>query len=224
MHRRNAFTLIELLVVVSIIVILLAVLIPALQSARLAARSVKCQANLKQLGVGHQIYLSEYDNFIMPVYQFDSSVNGNWWPYTMNNLLKTVSVARLKSIYRCPEADVVTSDGLEKSYGMNMLIGNIDLSGVPSADYPGRMTSVLNQSEKVFIGDNNIFATTSNFRWRVKARPDDTATLGDTLNPRHNNKANVLFADSHVSTGEAPAAVQVKTDGRYDRYWVWKNN
>ena len=58
---KKHFTLIELLVVVAIIAILAAILLPALGQAREKAKTTTCVSNLKQHGLGAQLYLSDFD-------------------------------------------------------------------------------------------------------------------------------------------------------------------
>ncbi|MEM1211584.1 MAG: DUF1559 domain-containing protein [Planctomycetota bacterium] len=72
--RHYGFTLIELLVVISIIALLIAILLPALQGARDAAKRTLCLSNLRQLGTMINIYANDYDG-LPPLAGDDGGLN-----------------------------------------------------------------------------------------------------------------------------------------------------
>ena len=77
MRKRKGFTLIELLVVIAIIALLMAILMPALQRVKKQARTVVCQANLKQWGVIFAMYTDD-NNAQFPERMSGSNGYGRW--------------------------------------------------------------------------------------------------------------------------------------------------
>lgn len=73
-----AFTLIELLVVIAIIAILAAMLLPALSSARSAAKQNNCLGNIKQIMTADAMYRGDNEDYAIPERQIVGS-NTQWW-------------------------------------------------------------------------------------------------------------------------------------------------
>ena len=103
-RRRTlrGFTLVELLVVIAIIGILVALLLPAIQAAREAARRSQCLNNLKQIGIGLQNYHNTHDTF--PTGWQVRGVPDGFYANANTKLLPYLEEASLNNIYDQKEA------------------------------------------------------------------------------------------------------------------------
>jgi prepilin-type N-terminal cleavage/methylation domain-containing protein/prepilin-type processing-associated H-X9-DG protein len=135
-RRRPAFTLIELLVVIAIIAILAAMLLPALTKAKARAQRLQCTSQLRQLGVGIQLFVGEHEDKYPPaVYRTGDYMYQLTWDDLVHRFIGGVdsdadlelgitAPTKVPKILKCP-ADLIPvsiywgSYAARRSYSMN---------------------------------------------------------------------------------------------------------
>jgi prepilin-type processing-associated H-X9-DG protein len=160
--------LVELLAVIAIIMLLMAILLPALSKAKAKARELACLSNLRQLQTCAKLYSMDYDGFLPPnrhVYNINTGMPSAGWsddmtwcaglaPYdtTTENIERALLFPYNKStgIYRCP-ADMSRVKTLEgqllsmrrtRSYNLSQSI-----NGYPYTDNADRPPSFTKEHE-----------------------------------------------------------------------------
>jgi len=210
-HRiAEGFTLIELLVVIAIIAVLAALLMPAMKNAMVAARTITCVSNLKQIQLAATTYLSDHDVF-PPHYDYrdrngDGAADGPLWyydgptlgihytsyfggPYLGENVLTGPSRGA-GSVYDCPLLDGMRNGRNHQSYGINMVTSpnnvNRQLVGMEEVEKP---------TETITFSDAWNYGITSD-RWSgwYWGRPLFGIRYHD------DERFNAAFVDGHAET------------------------
>lgn len=107
-RKRVGFTLVELLVVIAIIGILVALLLPAVQAAREAARRSSCTNNLKQLGLALQNFHDTYQNFPPGMVDDDGNVLG-WGTYILPYMEQTAIYDNINAVFQASVPQVAAN-------------------------------------------------------------------------------------------------------------------
>ena len=102
-----AFTLVELLVVIAIIMMLGALLLPALGQARERGKCISCVNNLRQIGIALALYSDDHDGFLVPA---QYTATGEGWPsilvrsryLTSPTEQSKTTATSANSVFRCP--------------------------------------------------------------------------------------------------------------------------
>ncbi len=99
-RRRRGFTLVELLVVIAIIGVLVALLLPAVQSAREAARRVQCLNNVTQLGLSLHSYEFHHETLPPGVTNPDGPIRNEPQGLHVSWIVKVLPYLEQHAVYR----------------------------------------------------------------------------------------------------------------------------
>ena len=209
-NRNKAFTLIELLVVIAIIALLMGILLPVLHKAREQGKDVICRSNLRQIGLGTNLYAEDWDQMVPR----GSAGYTAWYMRFMPFLAQKPidNDYRNVEIYRCPSYPNKDQTICFVVNGWDFKDRN-DWTGREIIT-PTRLTKCMRRAETVYLVDNE------NGSWRaiIRSATDPDVYRCDVWNPghlpmsdsqdittgrriaraRHKNGCNGLYLDWHV--------------------------
>src|SRR5436190_16136354 len=188
-HSRAGFTLIELLVVIAIISVLIALLLPAVQSAREAARRVQCVNNLKQIGLALHNYFESRNALpgadmvfngtelsalsqVLPFLEQSSVYNSINFAFSYQDNHNDTAMMTVISGFICPSdlPDPIPSLGGQTNYMANIGSGIVWLAALgPNGGLPKPDGIFYGNSATTFAAITDGLSNTSFFSERVLA-------------------------------------------------------
>jgi prepilin-type N-terminal cleavage/methylation domain-containing protein/prepilin-type processing-associated H-X9-DG protein len=187
----RGFTLIEVIVVLAIIAVLMSLVYPMYTSISERAKATKDMSNLRQIGLGIQVYLNDKDS-ILPVINVVPGTGTNASPVIYPNYIATRRVFQSPFDKRSPsEADTAPF-----SYGINQNMYDL---------INGNMAKVVSPSSTILMAPNYNGNPALSASWTGIAKNVPNLAVGGgagmTIGPQRNGRQiNALFCDLHVET------------------------
>jgi prepilin-type N-terminal cleavage/methylation domain-containing protein/prepilin-type processing-associated H-X9-DG protein len=247
---RSGFTLIELLVVIAIIAILAAILFPVFAQAREKARQAGCFSNLKQIGLALQMYQQDYDQTWPLCFVKIGGAPAGSWPsppfstkYRRDEIFWYVWVypyTKNLGMFNCPsETPQYVGEPICRSceknncreggpfhYGYNMKLGgqvNLKPVLIPVSD-----AQLVRPAETMAVLENNATPGECVGGPLKAGYQNDFGAFTDTfdyyftmMEPRHNDRLNVAFADGHARSMKKSEFAPTVVGGKQEWPRVW---
>lgn len=206
--RQNAFTLIELLVVISVIAVLMAILMPALQRAREQGKRAACMSNIKQLTFGWLFYADDNDDHLINGCTNRGAHNNDeaCWLYFHPNMTEEERIQGIKDgtlyryineirLYKCPTG----VRGEVNTYGIVDSLNGYDAIPGSAGQIIKKRSRIPDPGQRLVFLDEGLTSTES---WTVYR---DREQWWDNPTARHGMGTNWGLADGHVE------------------YWKWQD-
>ena len=220
---RTGWTLVELLVVLAIIVVLIAMLLPAVSATREAARRTKCANNLKQLGLGLHLHHDAHSKF-PSAYEADleTRLDGSAWGWGVR-ILPFLEQAPLFDQLNPSENTLgaVGSDPDASAYLQNSL--NVFLCPSDGDEEEAhrfrsllvfRRTGIISSLTHVLPGDGPGNGTTFTIRsWGRFAKSNYIGSLGSSWKPKQIDWTDADFQGNGILGRDSDVRMAMVTDG-----------